>query len=116
MRTGNFNIHLGFVRFAVDGLFDTDLRVAFSLVFFDIFAIFLCFGLVFLPDVFLFACIRTAKRRSISVSIKLARCFANVCSLVLTSSSSGSTEVGVFVLAVSGSEFSCAEASGRSSF
>ena len=52
MRTGNFNIHFGFFRFAVDGLFDADLRAAFSLVFFDVFAIFLCFGLVFLADVF----------------------------------------------------------------
>ena len=39
------------------------------------------FGLVFLADVFLLACIRTAKRRSISASIKLARCLANVCSV-----------------------------------
>ena len=65
MRTGNFNIHFGFVRFEVDGLFDADVRVAFSLVFFDFFSTFLCFGLVFLADVFLFeaffiACIRIA--------------------------------------------------------
>ena len=70
MRTGNFNIHLGFVRFAVDGLFDADLRAAFSLIFFDFFAIFVCFGLVFLADVFLLARIRIVKRRSISASIK----------------------------------------------
>mgnify|MGYP004102710277 CR=1 FL=1 len=76
-----------------------DLRAAFSLIFFDFFAIFLCFGLVFLADVFLFegffiACIRTAMRRSISASIKLASCLANVCSIDLTSSSFGITEVG----------------------
>ena len=54
MRTGNFNIHFGSVRFAVDGLFDAGLRAAFSLVLFDFFDIFLCFGLVFLADVVLF--------------------------------------------------------------
>ena len=121
MRTGNFNIHFGFVRFVVDGLFDVGLRAAFSLIFFDFFAIFLCFGVVFLADVFLLegffiACIRTAMRLSISASIKLARCLANVCSVDSTSSSSGITEVGVFVLAESGSDFSCAEGSGHSSF
>jgi uncharacterized protein YqhQ len=104
MRTGNFNIHLGFVRFAIDGLFDSDLRVAFSLVFLMFLPFFFALDLFFLADVFLLeifftACIRIAMRRSISASIKLARCLANVCSVDLTSNLSGSTEVGVFVLA-----------------
>ena len=87
MWTGNFNIHFGFIRFGAEGLFAVGLRVAFSFFFFVLFVVLRCFGLICLAVLFLFegflvACIRTDIRCSISESIKLARCLANVCSVI----------------------------------